>query len=402
VIAAIISKDISLRARLETALEATIGVDSVLIIPEYPGASEIRSLEKTNEKYVAFIDFRDDVARAIVLADEITRFCPSVGAVALNVSSSQSDLIAIVRAGVCEVLPQAFSNHDVQTAVVNVTRKLTGALDSSISEGIVYAFLPSKPGSGASSLAAYSALACSRIRDRHPVLLDFDVRLGISSFVLKLDSPNSIVTALENAHRMDQTLWNQLVTQRGNLDILGSAPGDFGARVPVESFQSVLRWVRRQYAIAILDLPGSMEDFEVATLQQAGTIFLVCNPDLVSLHMAGLTIQRLRSLALLDRVSVLLNRVDKQTGLSRRDIESILHLPICVTVPSDERAVCEAVQQGTGVNPKSALGKQIEVIAQKMVGNTHNVSITAPPRTKRRFVEFFSVPQTREIEPWRQ
>jgi pilus assembly protein CpaE len=210
VIAATISKDISLRVRLESALEATAGVDSVLLVPEFPSASDIRSLENTREKCIAFLDFRDDVGRAIALADEISRFCPSVGAVALNVSSSQSDLIAIVRAGICEVLPQAFSDQDVQTAVASVTRKLAGALDSSNGDGLVYAFLPAKPGSGASSLAAYSALACSRVGDRHPVLLDFDTRLGISFFVLKLDSLNSIMNALENAGRMDQTLWDNL------------------------------------------------------------------------------------------------------------------------------------------------------------------------------------------------
>lgn len=398
VIAAIVSKDISLRARLETALEATAGVDSVLSIPEYTFASEIRSLENTGEKYIAFVDFGDDVGRAIALTGEISRFCPSVGVVALNVSSSQADLIAIVRAGICEVLPQPFSNRDVQTAVLNVTRKLDGS-SSPVGDGTVYAFLPAKPGSGASSLAAYSALACSRVPDRHPLLLDFDIRAGISSFVLKLDSVNSIMTALENAGRLDQTLWDQLVSQRGNLDILGSAPSDFGSKVPIESFQSILRWVRRQYAISIVDLPGTMEDFEVATLQQAGTIFLVCSPDAVGLHMAKLAIQRLRSLTLLDRVSVILNRMDKHTGLSKREIESVLGLPICVSVPADERAIREAVQQGTGVNPKSALGKQIEVIAQMMAGDNNGVSNSGPRQHKKRFVEFFSVPQTKRIEP---
>jgi Flp pilus assembly CpaE family ATPase len=118
--------------------------------------------------------------------------------------------------------------------------------------------------------------------------------------------------------------------------------------------------------------------------------------------MASQTIKRLHSLTLLDRVSVLLNRMDKQAGLSIRDIESILGLPISVTLPADERGIREAVQQGTGINPKSALGKQIEAVAQKMAGNITTGSKLIPPRQKRRFVEFFSVPQTRDIEPWRQ
>src|SRR5580698_6364496 len=189
-IAVIISNDPSARARLEAALETTVDVDSVMITPQYPGAADMRALEDTRQKYVAFIDFRDDCDRAIALAGEISRSCPSVGVVGLNIGSTQANVIAIVRAGICEVLPQPFTNRDVSTAVLNVTRKLAGTSGSSASDGVVYAFLPAKPGAGASSLAVYSALTCARIAACRPLLLDFDIRLGASSFVLKLDSTN--------------------------------------------------------------------------------------------------------------------------------------------------------------------------------------------------------------------
>jgi pilus assembly protein CpaE len=400
-IAAIISKDPVLRTRLENALEAAAGVESVLLVPEFPSSSEICALEDTHKKYVVFIDFHNNSERAIAIAGEINRSCPSVGVIALNVSLSQNDLIAVVRAGIGEVLPQSFSNRDVETAVFNVTRKLYGVSGAAAGDGIVYAFLPAKPGSGASSLAAYSALACAKLPGRRPLLLDFDLRLGITSFVLKLNSNNSIINALENANRMDQTLWDQLVSQRGNLDILGSAPAEFGVSVPLESFLAILKWSRRQYSALIVDLPGNMEDFEIATLQQAGTIFVVCGSDLVSIHMAGHTIQRLRSLNLIDRVSVLLNRVEKRTVLPVRDIERILGLPICVSIPAGEEGIRAAVQEGAGVDPKTFLGKQIEVIAQKMIGNVQSAANLEPPQTRKRFVEFFSIPPAKGLDPRR-
>jgi pilus assembly protein CpaE len=397
-IAAIISKDAALRARLEAALEGAAGIDSVLIIPEYPHVSDIRSLENKNEKFVAFIDFHENVERAILLASGISRHCPSIGAVALNVSSSQADLIAVVRAGVCEVLPQPFSNRDVETAVRNVTHKLGGVPGFAAGDGVVYTFLPAKPGSGASSLATYSALACGRLNQRRPLLLDFDIRLGITSFVLKLDSSHSIADALDNSANMDHSLWTQLVSERDNVDILGSAPSEFGGQVPLEKFELLLNWARRQYAVIVVDLPGNMEDYEIAAMRQAGTIFLVCGPDLVSLHTARQTIQRLHALNFLDRVSVLLNRMDKRSGLSMRDIEGILGVPIVVTIPTDERSIREAVGGGTGISPKCALGKQIEVLARKMPGNVQDA---APPQPKNRFLSFFSV-QGKALDSWRQ
>jgi pilus assembly protein CpaE len=398
-IAAVISEDAALRARLETVLKATVNVDSVLMIPEYPDASSIRSLEATEEQLVAFIDFRRS-DRALALAGELNRSCPSVGSVALNVGSSQTDMIAIVRAGICEVLPHPFSDQDVGTAVLNVTGKLT---DSNVSsaQGTVYAFLPAKPGAGASSLAVYSALACARLANCQPMLLDFDIRLGTSSFVLKLDSKNSIMDAFENAARMDETLWEQLISQREKLDILGSGPTEFGVRVPAESFRSILKWTRSRYTSVVVDLGGTMEDFEIATLQQAGTVFLVCGPDLTSLHMAGRRMEGLRSLQLQDRVCLVMNRVDKRTGLSRRDIESVLGMPIQITVPADESSISEAVQSGSGINPKCALGVQIELIARKMAGKAPNNANSAAPRPKKQFIEYFSIPQSKGLDPWR-
>jgi len=61
-------------------------------------------------------------------------------------------------------------------------------------------------------------------------------------------------------------------------------------------------------------------------------------------------------------------------------------VPILVTIPTDERAIREAVREGTGISPKTALGKQIEAIARRMPGNVQNA---APPRPKNRSSRFF-------------
>jgi pilus assembly protein CpaE len=394
-IAAIISRNGSLRNRIQAALEGSTDIDSVVLIPDYPGASEIRSLETMGDGCVAFVDFSDDPERALAIATEISRFCPSISSVGVNVRVGQTDLVSVVRAGISEVLPTPFLIRDVETAALSAVRKLRN--DHSAAKGTVYAFLPAKPGAGSSCMAVYSALACSRRDDCRPLLLDFDIRLGVTSFVLKLDSVHSIIDAFENASRLDETLWNQLVSERENLDVLGSAPAELGKRWPMESFQLILNWARRKYAITIVDLPGGMEDFEIATLQQASAVFLVCGSDLAGLHMGRQKIQRLHSLQLLNRVSVVLNRRDKNSLLSVPAIEDILGLPVRVTVPADERSIAEAVQSGTGVNPKGPFGKQIEVIAR---GMAEGVSEGQAPRPKRKFIEYFSIP-SKGCDPWR-
>jgi DNA-binding NarL/FixJ family response regulator len=177
-IAIIISTDPAIRAQIELALEATVDAESVMVSAQYPSAADMRALADTQERYIAFIDFGADFDRAIALASEIDLSCPSIGVVGLNVGSIQTRLIAIVRAGICEILPQPFLNRDIATAVHNVSRKLASISAAPPNSGAIYAFLPAKPGAGASSLAMYSALACGRLSGTHPLFLDFDIRLG--------------------------------------------------------------------------------------------------------------------------------------------------------------------------------------------------------------------------------
>jgi Flp pilus assembly CpaE family ATPase len=179
---------------------------------------------------------------------------------------------------------------------------------------------------------------------------------------------------------------------------LGSAPADFKTEVPLEAFHFVLKWARRRYGATFVDLAGTMEDFEIATMQQANSVFLVCGCDLAGLHMARQKIQRLHSLQLLDRVSVVINRRDKHSMLSIPNIENILGLPVVVTVPTDEVGIAEAVQNGSGVNPKGAFGRQVDAIARR-IGESSGVSV-AQPRTRRKFIEYFSI-APKGSDPWR-
>jgi hypothetical protein len=76
-------------------------------------------------------------------------------------------------------------------------------------------------------------------------------------------------------------------------------------------------------------------------------------------------------------------------------------MPVQITVPADEASIAKAVQEGTGVNPKSAFGQQIEVIAHKMAGKAPNGQSSGSARPRKQFIEFFSIPQAKGLDPSR-
>jgi hypothetical protein len=105
------------------------------------------------------------------------------------------------------------------------------------------------------------------------LLLDFDIRLGVTSFLLKAEGIHTIVDALLQTDQLDQDLWSSLVVQLGNLHLLGSGPVDFSRQVPPDRYTALLDFALRRYSLVTVDLPGTMDDQECETLMRAKRIF---------------------------------------------------------------------------------------------------------------------------------
>lgn len=86
----------------------------------------------------------------------------------------------------------------------------------------LYAFVPAKPGCGASTLAAQATALAARLAKEPTLLLDFDIRLGVTSFLLKGEGTHTIVDALLQAEHLDRDVWSSLVSQLDNRHLLGS------------------------------------------------------------------------------------------------------------------------------------------------------------------------------------
>jgi MinD-like ATPase involved in chromosome partitioning or flagellar assembly len=142
-----------------------------------------------------------------------------------------------------------------------------------------------------------------------------------------------------------------------------------------------------------IDLPGTVEDYECETLLRAKKIFLVCTPDVGALHVARRKSNWLRDLHVADNVTVVLNRVQRRSAFSLSDIEHIVQLPVRYLLPDAVPEISEALNKGVALEGSSPLAKEMERIANDMLGGRHTRKST---NVVRRFVEYFSVSPARE------
>lgn len=394
-IAVVISPDRRLHQQIEAALTATAVADAAWSVPDYPELRELERLREAGNGCVLFLDFTDPV-RARRIAAELDRAFPGVSVIAIHSVDAKHDLLQMMQLGIREVLSPPLERHQIVSTFVRALRKLHGG-DATIQN--IYAFLPAKPGTGATTIAINVAWAIARSIDpEHVLLLDFDLRLGITSFLMKLDGRHSVQDALMASARLDEAVWENLVCRRDNLHVLGSAPVDI-PDFPEDACRAVLDCAHGLYRVVCVDLAGAMELHELATLQRAKEVFLVTTADIAGLHMAKRKSESLQKLGIAENVSVIMNRAERRSSLPIADIERILNFPVRFTVPSDDKAVTKSVHNGLPVESGSPIGAQITAIAKSIVGTM--IPGGATP-AKRRFVDYFSISPVRDRITWKR
>ena len=390
-IAAIVSPDEQIREHIEASLPACSHTDQLWTMTTYPPPSAVAELERESHRCVLFLDFRHREP-ALRIAHEIDRDHPRIAVVAVNAGTTVCELSPLMQAGVREVLPDPFTCADI----AGVLNRITAGADPERprTHGEVFAFVPAKPGCGATTLATHTAAAAARISGRPTLLIDFDLTLGITSFLLKQSGSHSVSDALMHSDHLDDDLWANLICERGNLHVLGSAPTGFTRRYSAAGCRRVLEFARERYDAVFVDVGGTFDDQESAAAEMASEIFLVTTPDMGGLHLGRRKSDHYGSLGYGGRLRILLNRLDRKRVLAIGDIEKILQAPVAFSLNSDEEVVAAAAQEGADVDPRSTLGQQIEAFARKLT-RTVSTESAVQPRRMRRFVEYFSMSSAR-------
>jgi pilus assembly protein CpaE len=386
VILATVSSDPEFHKQVRKSLDGYLRFEAAWDL-SYADVKQLRDLSPDNQ-CILIVDFTD-----LLLAMSVAHAVdgrPQISTIAVKGGGSREELLQLMHAGVREVMPN-FSDREIRQAATRAASTLTNAGETLAD---LYAFMPAKPGCGGTTVATYATAMAAERSAEPTLLLDFDIRLGVTSFLLKAEGAHTIIDALIQADRLDFDLWSNLVVQIKNLHLLGSGPMDFSRRVSSEHFMQLLDFAMRRYSMIAVDLPGTMEDQECETLLRAKRIFLVCTPDIGALHVARRKATWLQDLRLTDKVSVVLNCVERRSTLSVNDIQRIIQLPIGHLLPASTTEISRAVQKGTVLDHSSGLGKHIARIASEMAATRPSVK---KPGAVRRFVEYFSISAAREV-----
>jgi pilus assembly protein CpaE len=382
----IICPDVDLNERLESLLNEIGVVGITRTLDRYPNSLELLRFVRAHAPQVIFIS-TESTAKAMEIAREVEKNVPGIQIVAVSRFCDPQILLEIMRTGIREFASLPFDRQNLTDTLLRIREAVQAKPPAIEATNHVFSFLPSKAGVGTSTLALNTAVAISRVPNTNVLLSDFDLNSGMLRFMLKLDNAYCVTDAAEHSLEMDESLWPTMVTTLDKLDVLHAGKLNPDFRIEPTQIRHLMEFMRRNYASLCFDLSGNLERYSLEIMHESKKIFLVCTPEIPSLHLAREKYTYLKQLDLSERVCVLLNRCQKRPLISPQQIEQVLGLPVYMTFPNDYQGVQRALTAGRWVEPGSDLGRQFTALAHSMF--EHKVAPQADP--KKRFIEFFSV-----------
>lgn len=382
----IISPDAAMGDRLkETIAEIGHGIQVCRIVDRYQAPVELARTLRTHAPEVIFLSFED-----IVKASETVKHLDGLGSglqiVAIHRMCDVAVLRETMRVGIREFLSYPFDAQAVADSLRNVKGLIEKKPPTYELTNQIFSFLPSKAGVGTTTLALNIAAALARGKDNSVLLSDLDLNSGMLRFLLKLTTEYSLLDAVENCAQMDEAIWPQLVTEKFGMDVLHAGHVNPNVRIDAAQIQHLVQFARRNYKALVFDLSGNLERYSLEVMQESRRIFLVCTPEVPSLHLAREKMGFLKTLDLDEKVSLLLNRIHKKTVFTTDEVEALVGAKVAYSFSNDYHAVGRAATAGQCLASDSVIGKQCAEFVKEL-----DTRRTAAQEPKRKFLEFFSV-----------
>jgi pilus assembly protein CpaE len=341
----------------------------VLQEDRYLETADLPRVFGTQPPNILFLDVISNREQALVLMSEVIRLDRGVSIIALLAANEPQLILRCLRMGASEFLLQPFGAEQLNTALNKLARTLPKEKLAPKPTAKVISVMPAKGACGASTLACNLAFHAKRAGTQRVLLSDLDPLTGTISFLLKAKSTYSFVDVLTHSDGLDADLWKGMVTQRHGIDVLLAPEALFDGVSDLRDASPVIDFARSSYDLVVLDAPSVYGDWNLSQAKLCDELVLVTTNELPALQATQ------RALSYLDanrvgrwKVRVVVNRYDKDVGLSRDVIGTALHTDIFHVVPSDYDAVQKSLLEGKPISPSCSLGRSYSQLGERLTG----------------------------------
>jgi pilus assembly protein CpaE len=308
---------------------------------------------------ICIIDFDRDREKASRSAERIREVLPETAIFAAS-SKSQPDLIIrAMRSGCTEYLTKPVGRDQLLEALARVGARRKEKREHAA--GQLLAFLSTKGGTGATTLAIHLASHLARHHSRRTLLVDLHPDLGDAAIFLALTRHQyHFFDLAENTHRLDSDFLQGFVVRHASgLDVLPAPDGvDSPRHVPADAMHRILEFLRTQYEYVVVDCFPALTEEVMTVIDMADQLYLVATPEIPALRNVA---RHLEFFARFDypkdKVRVVINRHVRGGTITDAQIEKAIRKNIYWKVPNQYNEVIRGINNGDplSISPKSEL-----------------------------------------------
>jgi pilus assembly protein CpaE len=344
-------------SKLVDRIEAVPGHDVLVVSAE---VAEAEAAGDGLEEHIAHDGRRPDV---VVLGDELTlsvalqvaqtvdRTMPGTGLVLVTHPDTDVALRAM-RAGVREIVEPSASDDELAAVLYRSSHGASAAVGtetptSMTQDGHVIVVGSPKGGVGKSTVATNLAVSLARIRPMEVVLVDLDAQFGDVATLLDLDPSGTVTDAIDSIAASDSVLLKTFLTPHSSgLLILAGPPSPAdGDRIRADDARDLLRLLATLFPVIVVDTAAGMAGATLGALEAADELVVVTTMEVTSMRAVRKEIDVLDELGLAKSSRhLVLNSIGRKSGLSTRDVEATVGMPVAVTLLQTEEALLAANQ----------------------------------------------------------
>ncbi|ANP87920.1 AAA family ATPase [Rhizobium leguminosarum] len=277
----------------------------------------------------------------------------------------------LIRNGISEYMVQPVAMPDILTAMASIF------VDPDAEPlGRSIAFIGSKGGTGASTIAHNCAFGISNLFSTETILADLDLPFGTANIDFDQDPAQGIAEAVFAPDRLDEVFLDRLLTKCSEHLSLLAAPSllDRAYDFDGQAFQPVLDVLQRSAPVTVLDVPHAWSEWTRSVLSSVDEVVIAAVPDLANLRNAKNMLDALRKMRPNDRPPhLILNQVGmpKRPEISPSDFCEPLEIDPIAIIPFDISLFGNAANSGrmiSEVDPKSPTAETFSQISHIVTG----------------------------------
>jgi pilus assembly protein CpaE len=326
-----------------------------------------RGPDKTFDPDLILVGSSVAADQAIEYARVVLRAYPKIAVVL--VAAPDRDLIRkATRVGIRGVIRSSISDKELTGLLVRAGSHVIE--DDAIgrrSHQVIVVASP-KGGVGKTMTAVNLAALLAESAPGEVALLDLDLQFGDVSAVLDVEPEYTVADAFASGADDSMLLRTLLMPHPAHVYILCGADHPAGVgRVTGDEIRKLVNQFATSFRYVVIDTSGGLQEETLASLEEATDVVFVTALDVATLRAVRKEVDVLAELGLLpQRRHVVLNRADRMFGLTVRDAERILGLPVDAVIPASDLVALAANHGGLAIEStkKNLVRKPLKRLAE--------------------------------------